>query len=102
MRLTIKLHIQNPFLLWLLHLKVLSYIQIFWFGLKLEKAAVNWNPYSETISQVNKVQRTVAKSDGEFLDEIEWPSIKARRDRSSCFSYIRFIIVLCLLKKTSA
>ena len=45
------------------------------------------------INQVEKVQRTAARwtcrrwrntsSVGEMLDELEWPSFKARRDRSS-------------------
>ena len=51
-------------------------------------------PYSKLqINQVEKVQRTAAlwtcrrwqntSSVGEMLDELEWPSLEARRDRSS-------------------
>ena len=60
----------------------------------LEYAAPNWSPYSKLqIYQVNKVQRTAAPWTcrrwlntsyvGEMLDELEWPSLEARRDRSS-------------------
>ena len=53
-----------------------------------------WSPYSKLqINQVEKVQRTAAcwtcrrwrntSSVGEMLDELEWPSLEARRDRSS-------------------
>ena len=56
--------------------------------------APNWSPYSKLqINQVEKVQRTAAcwtcrrwrntSSVGEMLDELEWPSLEARRDRSS-------------------
>ena len=52
------------------------------------------SPYSKLqINQVEKVQRTAAhwtcrrwrntSSVGEMLDELEWPSLEARRDRSS-------------------
>ena len=61
---------------------------------KLEYAAPIWSPYSKLqINQVEKVQRTAAlwtcrkwrntSSVGEMLDELEWPSLKARRDWSS-------------------
>ena len=61
---------------------------------KLEYAAPIWSPYSKLqINQVEKVQRTAARwtcrgwrntsSVGEMLDELEWPSLEARRDRSS-------------------
>ena len=74
---------------------------------KLEYAAPIWSPYSKLqINQVEKVQRTAARwtcrrwrntsSVGEMLDELEWPSLEARRDRSPCFSFIRYILVLCL------
>ena len=57
-------------------------------------AAPIWSPYSKLqINQVEKVQRTAARwtcrrwrntsSVGEMLDELEWPSLEARRDRSS-------------------
>ena len=53
-----------------------------------------WSPYSKLqIGQVEKVRRTAAcwncrrwrntSSVGEMLDELEWPSLEARRDRSS-------------------
>ena len=61
---------------------------------RLEYAAPIWSPYSKLqINQVEKVQRTAARwtckrwrntcSVGEMLDELEWPSLEARRDRSS-------------------
>ena len=61
---------------------------------KLEYAAPIGSPYSKLqINQVEKVQRTAARwtcgrwrntsSAGEMLDELEWPSLEARRDRSS-------------------
>ena len=61
---------------------------------KLEYAAPIWSPNSKLrINQVEKVQRTAARwtcrrwrntsSVGEMLDELEWPSLEARRDRSS-------------------
>ena len=60
---------------------------------KLEYAAPIWSPYSKLqINQVEKVQRTAARwtcrrwrntsSVGEMLDELEWPSLEARRDQS--------------------
>ena len=61
---------------------------------KLEYAAPIWSPYSKLqINQVEKVQRTAAhwtcrrwrniSSVSEMLDELEWPSLEAHRDRSS-------------------
>ena len=61
---------------------------------KLEYAAPIWSPYSKLqINQIEKVQRTAARwtcrrwrntsSVGEMLDELEWPSLEARRDQSS-------------------
>ena len=61
---------------------------------KLEYAAPIWSSYSKLlINQVEKVQRTAARwtcrrwrntnSVGEMLDELEWPSLEARRDQSS-------------------
>ena len=60
----------------------------------LEYAAPIWHPYQETqIAQVGKVQRTAASwtcrrwrntcSIGDMLDELEWPSLEARREQSS-------------------
>ena len=59
-----------------------------------EYAAPIWSPYSKLqINQVEKVQGTSAhwtcrrwrntSSVGEMLDKLEWPSLEARRDRSS-------------------
>ena len=79
--------------IWLLHLGVLRKLHAkLWFGLKY--AAPIWSPYSKLqINQVEKVQRTAARwtcrrwrntsSVGEMLDELEWPSLEVRRDRSS-------------------
>ena len=61
---------------------------------KLEYAVPIWSPYlSLQINQVEKSQRTAARwtcrrwqntsSVSEMLDELEWPSLEARRDRSS-------------------
>ena len=52
-----------------------------------------WHPYHETqIAQVDKVQRTAARwtcrrwrnasSVGDVLNELEWPSLEARREQS--------------------
>ena len=82
---------------------------------KLEYAAPIWSPYCKIwIQQVEKVQRTAARwtcrrwrntsSVGEMLDELQWPTLEARRDQScfsDCFSSTRFIVGLCLLIKTS-
>ena len=61
---------------------------------QLEYAAPIWHPYHKTqIQQVEKVQRTAARwtcrrwrntsSVGDMLDELEWPSLEARREQSS-------------------
>ena len=61
---------------------------------KLEYAGPIWSPHSKLqINQIEKVQRTAARwtcrrwpntsSVGEMLDELEWPSLDARRDQSS-------------------
>ena len=61
---------------------------------RLEYAAPISHPYHETqIAQVEKVQRTTARwtcrrwrntsSVGYMLDELEWPSLEARREQSS-------------------
>ena len=61
---------------------------------QLEYAAPIWHPYHDTqIAQVEKVQRTAARwtcrrwrntsSVGDMLDELEWPSLEARREQSS-------------------
>ena len=61
---------------------------------KLEYAAPIWSPHSKLqINQIEKVQRTATRwtcrrwrnTSGvcEKLDELEWPSLEARRDQSS-------------------
>ena len=61
---------------------------------KLEYAAPIWSPHLKLqINQIEKVQRTAARwtcrrwrntsSVGEMLDELDWPSLEARRDQSS-------------------
>ena len=61
---------------------------------KLEYAAPIWSPHLKLqINQIEKVQRTAARwtyrrwrnmsSVSEMLDELEWPSLEARRDQSS-------------------
>ena len=61
---------------------------------QLEYAAPIWNPYHKhQIQEVEKVQRTAARwtcrrwrntsSVGDMLDELEWPSLEARREQSS-------------------
>ena len=60
---------------------------------QLEYAAPIWHSYHETqIAQVEKVQRTAARwacrrwtntsCVGDMLDELEWPSLEARREQS--------------------
>ena len=83
--------------IWLLHLGVLRKMHTkLWFG--LEYAAPIWSPYSKLqINQVEKVQRTAAywtcrkwgntNSVGKMLDELEWPSLEALRDRSSLLPF---------------
>ena len=66
--------------------------------LKLEYAAPIWSPHSKLqINQIEKVQRTAARwtcrrwrntsSVGEMLDELERPSLEARRDQSSLLHF---------------
>ena len=61
---------------------------------QLEYAAHIWHPYHETqIGQVEKVQKAATRwtcrrwrntsSVGDTLDELEWPSLETRRERSS-------------------
>ena len=61
---------------------------------KLEYAAPVWSPYCKTkIQQVEKVQMTAAhwtcrrwhntSTVGEMLDELQWPTLEARKDQSS-------------------
>ena len=70
--------------LWKLHTK-------HWFDLNSEYAAPIWHPYQDT--QIAQVQRTAARltcrrwrntsSVGDMLDELEWPSLEARKEQSS-------------------
>ena len=80
--------------IWLLHLGVQRKLHTkLWYGL-IEYAAPIWSPHSKLqINQIKKVQRTAARwtcrrwrntsSVGEMLDELEWPSLEARRYQSS-------------------
>ena len=73
-------------------IKEVAYKTLVW--PKLEYAAPIWSPYSKLqINQIEKSQGTAARwtcrrwqntsSVGGMLDELEWPSLEARRDRSS-------------------
>ena len=77
---------------------------------KLDYAAPILNPHSKLqINQIEKVQRTAASwtckrrrntsSVGEMLDELEWPSLEARRDESSLLLFHKIHCGQCLLKK---
>ena len=79
---------------------------------KLGYAALILSPHLKLqINQIEKVQRTAAcwtckrwrnmSSVGEMLDELEWPSLEAQGNSPPCFSFTRFIVEQCLLKKTS-
>ena len=81
---------------------------------KLEYAAPIWSPHSKLQNnqiEIEKVQRTAARwtcrrwrntsSVGVMLDELEWPSLEVGGTSPPCFSFTRFIVELCLLKKTS-
>ena len=83
---------------WLLHLGVLRKLHTKLVRSKLEYAAPIWSPHSKLqINQIEKVQRTAARwtcrrwrdtsSVGVMLDELEWPSLEARRDQSSLFLF---------------
>ena len=65
---------------------------------QLQYAAPIWNPYHKLqIQEVEKVQRTAARwacrrwrntsNVGHMLDELEWPSLEARREQSLTFFY---------------
>ena len=67
---------------------------------KLEYAAPIWSPYCKTqVLQMEKVQRTAAhwtcrrwrytSSVGEMLDELQWPTLEARRDQSSLLFFYK-------------
>ena len=79
---------------------------------KLEYAAPVWSPYSKLqINQVEKVQRTAARWTcrrwrntsriGEMLGELEWPSLEARRDRSSRLLFHKIHSDAVSIEKTS-
>ena len=74
------------------HTKEVAYKTLF--RPHLEYAAPIWHPYHETQTEkVEKVQKTAARwtcrrwrnsrSVGDMLDELEWPSLQSRRERSS-------------------
>ena len=61
---------------------------------KLGYAAPSWHPHVKTqITQLEKVQRTAARwacrrwrntsSVGDMLDDLDWPALEARREKSS-------------------
>ena len=65
---------------------------------KIEYVVPIWSPHSKLQNnQIEKVQRTAARwtcrrrrntsSVGVMLDELEWPSLEARRDQSSLFLF---------------
>ena len=67
---------------------------------QLEYAAPIWHPYNDTqTAKVKKVQRTAARwtcrrwrntsSVGDMLDELEWPSLEPRRERSSLIFFYK-------------
>ena len=67
---------------------------------KLEYAAPIFSPHSKLqINQIEKIQRTAAhwtcrrwrntSSVDEMLDELEWPSLEARRDRSYLLLFLK-------------
>ena len=77
---------------------------------QLEYAAPILNPYHKfQIQEVEKVQRTVAwwtcrrwrnpSSVGDMLDELEWPSLEARREQSSLTFYYKIPSGTVSLKK---
>ena len=79
----------------LLHLGVLRKLHTkLWSGLNKSMPDPFWSPHSKLqINQIEKVQRTAVRwtcrrwwntsSVGKMLDELEWPSLEARRDKSS-------------------
>ena len=79
---------------------------------KLEYATPIWSPCSKLqINQVEKVQRTATRwtcrrwqntsSVGEMLDELEWPSLDARRDRSFLLLFHKILSGAVSIEKTS-
>ena len=79
---------------------------------KLEYAAPIWSPHSKLqINQIEKVQRTAARwtcrrwrntsSVGECLMSLNGHLLRPGGNSPPCFSFTRFIVEQCLLKKTS-
>ena len=77
---------------------------------KLEYAAPIWSPHWKLQNnQIEKVQRTAARwtcrrwrntsSVGVMLDELEWPSLEARRDQSSLFLFHKIHCGAVFIKK---
>ena len=80
--------------IWHWHLGILRKLHTkHWFGLNLSMQLLFGIPIMKQIEKVEKVQRTAARwtcrrwrntsSVGEMLDELEWPSLESRRERSS-------------------
>ena len=81
--------------IWHWHLGILRKLHTkHWFGLNLSMQLLFGIPIMKLmIEKVEKVQRTAARwtcrrwgntsSVGEMLDELEWPSLESRRERSS-------------------
>lgn len=78
---------------------------------KLEYAAAVWNPHTKVQSyQLEKVQRTAARWTcrrwrntshvGEMLDELEWPTLEARREQSSLVFFHKIHTGLVDIDKT--
>ena len=80
--------------IWLWHLSIQRKLHTkHWFDLSSNIAPI-WNPYHKLqIQEVEKVQRTASRwtcrrwrntsSVSDMLDELEWPSLEARREQSS-------------------
>ena len=77
---------------------------------QLEYATPIWNPYHKLkIQEVEKVQRTAARwtcrswrnisSVGDMLDELECPSLEARREQSSLTFFYKIHSVTVFLEK---
>ena len=96
---------------WLLQLGVLRKLHTkLWFGLNKSMHHPFWSPHSKLqINQIEKVQRTAARwtcrrwrntsSDSEMLHELEWHLLRPGGAISACFSFARYIVEHCLLKR---